>query len=83
MFVISALLDATQVLISGLMRAIGKEHYSSVSFLFTYVGFGIIASYVLAYSFDYKLPGLWMGVIISKTNIYRLGIVCKSIFFQF
>lgn len=74
LFMIATLLDSSQVMITGLMRAIGKEHYSSISFIFTYVILGITSAYTLAYPCGLKLSGIWIGSILSSCayNVLQL-----------
>lgn len=65
LFIIATLLDAFQVIMTGLMRAIGKEAYCSISFLVTYMGLGIICSYLFAFPFGLELSGIWIGAIMG------------------
>ena len=71
-FVCSITLDAIQVTLSALMRAIGKEKYSTVSFFIGYILIGVTFTYFLAYPFDFQLDGIWIGFSIGnhKTTYY-------------
>ncbi|KAL4478671.1 hypothetical protein ABPG74_006906 [Tetrahymena malaccensis] len=79
-FIITMISDASQVMLTGLMRAIGKEQFSSISFIFCYVFFGIFCAYILAYVFEFEIYGILFGALIgsSSYNILQLYQLHKS-----
>ncbi|CAK70507.1 unnamed protein product (macronuclear) [Paramecium tetraurelia] len=59
------MLDGLQAIISGLVRAIGREASTSITFILCYIVLGGIIGYFLCYTVDIGLKGVWIGIVIG------------------
>ncbi|CAD8114749.1 unnamed protein product [Paramecium sonneborni] len=59
------ILDGLQAIISGLVRAIGREASASITFILCYLVLGEIIGYFLCYTADFGLKGVWIGIVIG------------------
>lgn len=59
------ILDGVQAILSGLVRAIGRERLASVGFIICYLVIGEILGYVFCYNLGWELEGLWLGIIVG------------------
>lgn len=50
-------------MLSGLVRAIGKEALASISFIGCYFIAGEIIAYICGYILNWGLDGIWVGII--------------------
>ncbi|KAL4478672.1 hypothetical protein ABPG74_006907 [Tetrahymena malaccensis] len=79
-FIIVVICDSSQVMLTCLMRAIGKEQYSSVSFIFCYIFLGVFCAYLLTYQLNFQIYGILFGTIIGclSYNILQIYQLQKS-----
>ncbi|KAL4470916.1 hypothetical protein ABPG72_005950 [Tetrahymena utriculariae] len=79
-FVIVVICDSSQVMLTCLMRAIGKEYYSSVSFILCYIFLGVFSAYLLTYHLDFQIYGILFGTIIGclSYNLLQIHQLYKS-----
>lgn len=54
-----------QAIISGLVRAVGRESSASITFIFCYLILGEVVGYFLCYPSDLKLKGIWIGMTVG------------------
>jgi MATE family multidrug resistance protein len=66
-YIIFSLIDAVQILLSSIVKALGKQHTVSVLILIVLYPINIPFSITLAYLVNYKLKGLWMAQLTSIT----------------
>ncbi|CAD8192087.1 unnamed protein product [Paramecium pentaurelia] len=59
------ILDGLQAIISGLVRAIGREASASITFILCYLVMGEIIGYLLCYTAEIGLKGVWIGIVIG------------------
>ncbi|CAD8054435.1 unnamed protein product [Paramecium primaurelia] len=58
-------LDGLQAIISGLVRAIGRQASASITFILCYLVLGEIIGYFLCYPANMGLKGVWIGIVIG------------------
>ncbi|CAD8081413.1 unnamed protein product [Paramecium sonneborni] len=59
------LIDGLQAIISGLVRAVGRESSASITFVFCYLVLGEVVGYLLCYTLDLQLKGIWIGMTVG------------------
>jgi MATE family multidrug resistance protein len=66
-YVLFCLIDTTQHILLGIIRGIGKQMISSVICLVTLYPINIPLAYLLGFTCEYGLKGLWYSQLISIT----------------
>ncbi|CAK65270.1 unnamed protein product (macronuclear) [Paramecium tetraurelia] len=59
-------IDGLQAIISGLVRAVGREASASFTFIFCYLILGEAVGYLFCYTLDFKLTGIWIGMTVGS-----------------